>query len=183
MRRQTPSLAPDFKFDTYLVVDELETCSVYREVDEVEANRGDVIRQITEGQFNKAVRVIAFNTAEGWARDATEDNCERYYAQCAAEVRAVVSISARICRTCAEGRCANPHFCRILRASALNSGNIRPQVRSTQRTLVEPDIGSPPRETQWSNPRSRCGTVWQPCIDSSQCNRQYDLLACQSLLL
>ena len=73
MRRQTPSLAPDFNFDTYLVVDELETCSVYREADEVEASRGDVIRQITEGQFNKAVRVIAFNTAEGWARDATED--------------------------------------------------------------------------------------------------------------
>ena len=73
MRRQTPSLAPDFNFDAYLVVDELETCSVYREADEVEANREDVIRQITQGQFNKAARVIAFNTAEGWARDATED--------------------------------------------------------------------------------------------------------------
>jgi len=51
MRRQTPSLAPDFNFDTYLVVDELQTCSVYREADEVDANRGEVIRQITEGQF------------------------------------------------------------------------------------------------------------------------------------
>ena len=49
MRRQTPSLAPDFNFDAYLVVDELETCSVYREADEVEANREDVIRQITQG--------------------------------------------------------------------------------------------------------------------------------------
>jgi hypothetical protein len=73
MRRQTPSLAPDFSCDTYLVVDELETCSVYREADEFEANRGDVIRQIAEGQFNKAARVIAFNVAEGWSRDATED--------------------------------------------------------------------------------------------------------------
>ena len=73
MTRQTPSLAPDFSCDTYLVVDEFETCSVYREADEGEANRGDVIRQITEGQFNKAVRVIAFNVAEGWSRDATED--------------------------------------------------------------------------------------------------------------
>ena len=34
MTRETPSLAPDFNFDTYLVVDELETCSVYREADE-----------------------------------------------------------------------------------------------------------------------------------------------------
>jgi hypothetical protein len=73
MRRQSPSLAPDFNFDTYLVVDELQTCSVYREADEVEATREDVIRQITEGQFNKAVRVIAFNVAEGWARDVSED--------------------------------------------------------------------------------------------------------------
>ena len=73
MRRQTPSLAPDFNFDAYLVVDELETCSVYREADEFEANRGEVIQQITEGQFHKAVRVIAFNIAEGWSRDVTED--------------------------------------------------------------------------------------------------------------
>ena len=73
MTRQTPSIAPDFNFDTYLVVDEFETCSVYREADEVEANRADVIRQIIEGQFNRAVRVIAFNISEGWARDATED--------------------------------------------------------------------------------------------------------------
>jgi len=51
MTRETPSLAPDFNFDTYLVVDELQTCSVYREADEVDANRGEVIRQITEGQF------------------------------------------------------------------------------------------------------------------------------------
>ena len=74
MRRQSPSLAPDFNSDTYLVVDELQTgYSVYREADEVEATRGEVIRQITEGQFNKAVCVIAFNVAEGWSRDATED--------------------------------------------------------------------------------------------------------------
>ena len=116
MRRQTPSLAPDFNFDTYLVVDELETCSVYREADEVEANREDVIRQITEGQFNKAVRVIAFNTAEGLGRRRHRRHCERYYAPRAAEGGAVVSISARICRTHAKTRCAGPHFCRILRA-------------------------------------------------------------------
>ena len=73
MSRQSPSLAPDFSCDTYLVVDELNTCSVYREADEFEANRGEVIRQITEGQFNRAARVIAFNVAEGWSRDAAED--------------------------------------------------------------------------------------------------------------
>src|SRR3974390_2393778 len=73
MTRQTPSIPPDFNFDTYLGVDEFETCSVYREADEVEANRADVIRQIIEGEFNRAVRVLAFNISEGWARAATED--------------------------------------------------------------------------------------------------------------
>jgi hypothetical protein len=34
----------------------LKRALVNREAEEVEANRGDVIRQITEGQFNKAVR-------------------------------------------------------------------------------------------------------------------------------
>jgi hypothetical protein len=67
------TLAPDFDFDTYLVVDQFEKTSVYREADEAEANRSDVIRLISDGQFNKPVRVVAFNLAEGWARDVTED--------------------------------------------------------------------------------------------------------------
>ena len=78
MRRQTPNARRHALHQTStltlnLVVDELETCPVYRAADEVEANRDDVIRQTTEGQFNKAVRAIAFNTAEGWVRDTTED--------------------------------------------------------------------------------------------------------------
>ena len=117
MTRLSPSLAPDFNSDTYLVVDELQTgYSVYREADEVEATRGEVIRQITEGQFNKAVRVIAFNTAEGLGRRRHRRHCERYYAPRAAEGGAVVSTSARICRTHPKTRCAGPHFCRILGA-------------------------------------------------------------------
>jgi hypothetical protein len=32
-----------------------------------------VIRNLMEGQYNDPVRIVAFNTAEGWARDVTED--------------------------------------------------------------------------------------------------------------
>jgi hypothetical protein len=32
-----------------------------------------VIRNISDGQYNNPVRVVAFNTAEGWSRDVTED--------------------------------------------------------------------------------------------------------------
>ena len=67
------SLAPNFDFDTYLVLDDFDKFRVYREADETEADRGTVIRWISEGQYNKAVRVVSFNTAEGWSRDVTED--------------------------------------------------------------------------------------------------------------
>jgi hypothetical protein len=32
-----------------------------------------VIKNIIGGQYEKPVRVVAFNTAEGWSRDVTED--------------------------------------------------------------------------------------------------------------
>ena len=32
-----------------------------------------VIRDIRNGQYHNPVRVVAFNTAEGWSRDVTED--------------------------------------------------------------------------------------------------------------
>ncbi len=38
-----------------------------------EADRETVIQDIVSGQYKKPLRVIAFNTAEGWSRDVTED--------------------------------------------------------------------------------------------------------------
>jgi hypothetical protein len=32
-----------------------------------------VIRDISNGQYNNPVRVVSFNTAEGWSRDVTEE--------------------------------------------------------------------------------------------------------------
>ena len=32
-----------------------------------------VITNLLDGQYNNPVRVIAFNTAEGWSRDVSED--------------------------------------------------------------------------------------------------------------
>ena len=36
-----------------------------------------VVDDLLTGQFNNPLRVVAFNTAEGWARDASEDIAER----------------------------------------------------------------------------------------------------------
>jgi hypothetical protein len=60
--------------DVYLVLDELRTQGrVWREIDEGLANEAAVIEWIIESQFDHPVRVVAFNTAEGWSRDVSED--------------------------------------------------------------------------------------------------------------
>jgi hypothetical protein len=45
----------------------------YRETDAAEADRETIIRNFISGQYRDAVRVVAFNTAEGWSRDVSED--------------------------------------------------------------------------------------------------------------
>ena len=69
----TPSLVPlSESSDVYLVLDELPTFGpVWRELDEGAANKHTVLNLIANGEFADPVRVIAFNTAEGWSRDVT----------------------------------------------------------------------------------------------------------------
>jgi hypothetical protein len=47
--------------------------SAYVETDAAEADEATIIENILSGQYSHPVRVVAFNTAEGWARDVTED--------------------------------------------------------------------------------------------------------------
>ena len=60
--------------DVYLVLDELSSLSrVWRELDEEHSNKQTVINMIAEGEFHRPMRVIVFNTDEGWSRDDTRD--------------------------------------------------------------------------------------------------------------
>ena len=45
----------------------------YLEIDAAEADRETIVRNFISGQYKNAVRVVAFNTAEGWSRDVSED--------------------------------------------------------------------------------------------------------------
>jgi hypothetical protein len=45
----------------------------YLETDAAQADRETIIRNFISGQYEDAIRVIAFNTAEGWSRDVSED--------------------------------------------------------------------------------------------------------------
>jgi hypothetical protein len=67
-----PSLAPDH--ETYIVLDDFGPLGrAWRETDEVEADRDTLVRNILEGQYESPVRVVAFNLAEGWCRDASAE--------------------------------------------------------------------------------------------------------------
>jgi hypothetical protein len=70
----SPSIIPGFDTDVYVVLDDFgQLGRVYREVDEDKADRETVIRSLKEGQYNNPVRIVCFNTAEGWARDVTNE--------------------------------------------------------------------------------------------------------------
>ena len=45
----------------------------YCETGEDEADESTTIENILSGQYSHPLRVVAFNTAEGWSRDVTED--------------------------------------------------------------------------------------------------------------
>jgi hypothetical protein len=75
MRNQTP-LAPHEPFDVtvHIVLNDFGPLGrAYVETDEAEADGATIIESILGGEYSHPVRVIAFNTAEGWARDVTED--------------------------------------------------------------------------------------------------------------
>jgi hypothetical protein len=43
------------------------------ETDAAESDRETIVRNFISGQYENAIRVVAFNTAEGWSRDVSED--------------------------------------------------------------------------------------------------------------
>jgi hypothetical protein len=76
MRTQTP-LAPGqstFDVTVYIVLNDFGPLGrAYCETDETDADEETIVESILSGQYSHPLRVVAFNTAEGWARDVTED--------------------------------------------------------------------------------------------------------------
>ena len=62
------------KGDIYLVLDDFGPLGrAWRETDEAATSRETLVRNLLDGQYKNPVRIIAFNTAEGWSRDVTLD--------------------------------------------------------------------------------------------------------------
>ena len=69
-----PGLVPHFDVTVHIVLDDFGKAGrVYRETAEEETTLGSVVDDLLTGQFNNPVRVVAFNTSEGWSRDVSED--------------------------------------------------------------------------------------------------------------
>ncbi|WP_228749689.1 hypothetical protein [Bradyrhizobium sp. BR 10261] len=69
-----PSLIPNDRLDKdfYLVLEEFRDDAVFRETEEG-IDRAILIDDFLSGQYDQVLRVVAFNPAEGWSRDAPED--------------------------------------------------------------------------------------------------------------
>ena len=71
----TPPIVPKGDDESvFLVVDDLGSYGeVWREIETVRTDLEAVITDLLQGQYNNPVRVVGFNTAEGWSRDVSED--------------------------------------------------------------------------------------------------------------
>jgi len=90
--RTSPSIVPhDDDQEVYLVLDDFggRAGMAWREADPSDTGVEAVIRDLLEGQYASPVRIIAFNTAEGWSRDVSEAIAKEIRSRYDAEGRAV----------------------------------------------------------------------------------------------
>jgi hypothetical protein len=87
---RSPSIVPPGNDqDVYLVLDEFggRIGQAWRETDAEAARLETVIADLLDGQYSSPVRVIAFNTAEGWSRDVSENVARELRRRCAEQAR------------------------------------------------------------------------------------------------
>jgi hypothetical protein len=89
----TPSIVPkDDDQNVYLVVDDLgPNGRVYREADVETADLETVILDLLSGEYKNPVRVVTFNTFEGWSQDVSTDIAQELRRRCGLEMRDVPS--------------------------------------------------------------------------------------------
>ncbi|WP_028164152.1 hypothetical protein [Bradyrhizobium elkanii] len=85
MRFSSSIVPPSDDIDVYLVLDEVghQLGRVWRETDEGDTDRATLLRNLMEGQYSSPVRIVSFNTAEGWSRDVSEEIAIELSQRCA----------------------------------------------------------------------------------------------------
>jgi hypothetical protein len=82
----SPSIVPSGEDrDVYLLLDQFggRLGRAWRETDEEDTDFETLVRDLLEGQYSNPVRVVAFNTAEGWSRDVSDDVADELRERCA----------------------------------------------------------------------------------------------------
>jgi hypothetical protein len=69
------TLVPEVSSNTiHMVLDDFgRSGCAWIEMDENETDQRDIVNGIIHGEFNRPIKIAAFNLDEGWARDVTED--------------------------------------------------------------------------------------------------------------
>ena len=79
----SPGIVPFGADETaYLVVDSFSNGTVYRETEIEKADLETVISDLLTGQYNRPLRVIAFNTLEHWSDDVSSDIAAEIQTRC-----------------------------------------------------------------------------------------------------
>ena len=80
----TPSIIPnDIDQTVYLVAEDFGKLGrAWREADYEATDLETVVQDLLSGQYNNPVRVIAFNTAERWSEDVSEDVARELRRRC-----------------------------------------------------------------------------------------------------
>jgi hypothetical protein len=104
MRTPTPPLAPDEQphdVTVCIVLNDFgQLGRAFVETDEAKADEQTVISNISSGEYSNPVRVVAFNTAEGWSRDVTEDIARALLEREAREADLSESARTFVAKTC-----------------------------------------------------------------------------------
>ena len=89
----TPSIVPgDNNQTVYLVAEDFGKLGrAWREADYEATALETVIEDLLSGQYNNPIRVVAFNTAERWSEDVSEDVAHELRRRCDLQMRDVPS--------------------------------------------------------------------------------------------
>jgi hypothetical protein len=86
----SPSIIPNDRLDRdfYIVLEHFSGGAAFRETDEG-LDYSSLIEDLLRGEYGSVRRVVAFNPAEGWSRDASEDIARELERRVGAEGREI----------------------------------------------------------------------------------------------
>jgi hypothetical protein len=91
---RTPPLAPGDDVTVHIVLNDFGPLGrAYVETDEAEADEPTIIENILSSHYSHPLRVFAFNPAEGWACDVTEDIARAVWSKARSEYRPIGKVA------------------------------------------------------------------------------------------